>query len=100
MTGDEDEMDGLDAHLSHVCRDLTEVLDDEGLDQICYDLNAVLMKKKSNIAKKQGQNKPHSKKTKHPIQNSSLMKDIFWNSRGLGDFAKHNFLLDVVKEQS
>ena len=27
------------------------------------------------------------------------MKEVFWNSRGLGDLAKHRFLLDLVKEE-
>ena len=27
------------------------------------------------------------------------MKGIFWNSRGLGDLAKHRFLSDLVKEE-
>jgi hypothetical protein len=27
------------------------------------------------------------------------MKGIFWNSRGLGDLAKHNFLSNLSKEQ-
>ena len=27
------------------------------------------------------------------------MKGVFWNSRGLGDLAKHRFLSDLVKEE-
>jgi hypothetical protein len=27
------------------------------------------------------------------------MKGVFWNSRGLGDLAKHRFLEDLVKEE-
>jgi len=27
------------------------------------------------------------------------MKGVFWNSRGLGDLAKHRFLADLVKEE-
>ena len=27
------------------------------------------------------------------------MKGIFWNSRGLGDLAKHKYILDVVRER-
>ena len=27
------------------------------------------------------------------------MKGVFWNSRGLADFAKHRFLADLVKEE-
>src|SRR6266540_800037 len=28
------------------------------------------------------------------------MKGIFWNSRGLGDLAKNNYILDLTKEQN
>ena len=27
------------------------------------------------------------------------MKGLFWNSRGLGDLAKHRYICEVVKEQ-
>ena len=27
------------------------------------------------------------------------MKGVFWNSRGLGDLAKHRYICEVVKEQ-
>jgi hypothetical protein len=27
------------------------------------------------------------------------MKGVFWNSRGLGDLAKHRFLAELVKEE-
>jgi hypothetical protein len=27
------------------------------------------------------------------------MKGVFWNSRGLGDLAKHRFLSELVKEE-
>lgn len=27
------------------------------------------------------------------------MKGLFWNSRGLGDLAKHRYICDLVKEQ-
>ena len=67
---DQDDMDALDAHLTHICRDLSEVLNDEGLDQICYDLNAVPRKKKSNSIKRQSKIKRPSKK---PITPSKLV---------------------------
>ena len=39
------------------------------------------------------------KKTKNSFQNCDQMKWVFWNSRGLGDLAKHRFLSDLVKEE-
>jgi hypothetical protein len=48
MHEQEENMDEIDNHLNHICHDLTEDLDNESLDQICYDLKAVPRKKKSN----------------------------------------------------
>ena len=51
MHEQEENMDEIDNHLNHICHDLTEDLDNESLDQICYDLKAVPKKKKSNSKK-------------------------------------------------
>ena len=40
-----------------------------------------------------------SQKTKNPFPICDQMKGVFWNSRGLGNLAKHRFLSDLVKEE-
>jgi hypothetical protein len=40
-----------------------------------------------------------SQKTKKPFPICDQMKGVFWNSRGLGNLAKHRFLSDLVKEE-
>jgi len=36
---------------------------------------------------------------KKPIKNTTPMKGVFWNSRGLTDLAKHRYLAEMVREE-
>ena len=58
-------MDEVDTTLSH-CHDLSDALNDEGLDQLCCDLNGVTRKKKYSISNSKGKVNRLLKKPKTP----------------------------------
>jgi hypothetical protein len=63
--GDEN-IEEIDTTQRHICRNLTEMPDDETLQHACYDLNAAPRKKKTNSANNNGKISSLPKKPNTP----------------------------------